>query len=209
MCSIIITLDKNKCKELVEINQFRGNFSYSITEVDSNNIVVNQVKEFGLFNTDNFNENSNLKICHVQAPTGGLIKDINRIHPVKIDNAYLWHNGMLTARGIKQLQNKLDTTETFDTKLILEAILKFGFDVLNELEGSFACVLLIRGEIYLFRARHSKIYVELPSFNVSSEKFENSKCINYDTIYSYSNGQLTAVNYFKTLRYNIVVEGEM
>lgn len=211
MCSIIASWDNNKLKDLIELNQFRGNFSHSYTELDSKNRPLSQLKSFGAYNTDIINSDiyENYKIAHVQAPTGGMIKDENRIHPVSDDLNMLWHNGLLVPKGVKYLQNKLQTQETFDTKLLFNAIEQFGFGILSEIEGLFSCLYLKHGEMFIWRSRHGKLYID-ENMNISSERFDGSKCINADTIYKIhpKNKQITEVDYFKTKRFNFYIAGE-
>lgn len=209
MCSIMASFSAEKLKELVDINQFRGNFSFSYTEVDEKNRPVVQVKSFGEFNKDIISPN-NYKIAHVQAPTGGLVKDEARIHPVEDNGSMLWHNGLIVPRGIKYLQELLGTDETFDTRLLHRAILVHGFDILNDIEGLFSCLLIRNGNIFIFRTKHGKLYVD-EDMNISSERFDGSKCINSDTIYNIdvSEKDITVTGAFKTKRFNYAIPGEL
>ena len=212
MCSIFASHKKDILSELADLNQYRGNFSYSITEIS--NKVESQIKEFGIFNKDNIHYNNLFKICHVQAPTGGLVEDIDRIHPVEYSNTLLWHNGIITPRGIKFLQEKLNTTETFDTKLLSLALYNFGWCILNEIEGLFACVYYKDGCLFLFRTKHGKLYIDNVNEDdiiISSERYKDTKCINFDTVYhlDISNNSLKEISKFKTLKFNIIVKGEI
>ena len=209
MCSIIGGFESEKVKELIELNQFRGNFSYSYTEFNEELGLVFQAKGFdefplGIISKDYY------KICHVQAPTGGLLKDHKRIHPVMNKNDMLWHNGLLTPKGTSFLQQKLNTTEEFDTKLLFDALQKYSFDILNDIEGLFSCLYIKDNRMYLFRTKHGKIYID-DNMNISSERFENSKCINADTIYEVDlkNKNLIEIDRFKTKRFNFVIKGEI
>ena len=215
MCSIIGSYNKEKFKELVELNQFKGNFSYSFGVYNTTeNRMVSIVKEFGQFKSSTIEEaveGDNLfYIGHVQAPTGGLIQDVNRIHPTTIKDTMLWHNGIITSRGIKYLQEKFNTTETFDTKLLHTSIEQSGCcDVLSDVEGLFTCLYYNR-DLFLFRTKHGKIHID-KDMSFSSERFTNSFCINYDTVYKidFKNNKLSGVGTFKTKRFNIIVNGEI
>jgi glutamine phosphoribosylpyrophosphate amidotransferase len=212
MCSIIASFDKETIKKLVKLNQYRGNFSHSLTIF--NNTVKSQVKNFGLFPVkllDMINvEGGDYIIGHVQAPTGGMVKDVSRIHPTLIEGTQLWHNGIITPRGIKFLQSKLNTTDTFDTKLLHQAVFEFGFDILSEIEGLFACLLIKDNKLFMFRTKHAKLYID-DELSISSERFSGSKCINYDSVYEINlkTKELYIRDTFKTLRFNIVVPGEL
>lgn len=206
MCSIMASYKLETIKKLVKLNEHRGNFSWSITQ----NLKTN--KDFGMFNFEVLESlpDDNYTICHIQAPTGGLIEDTMRIHPTVIGNSKLWHNGLLTPRGIAFLQDKLGIKETFDTYLLHFAIVNYGFEILSEIEGLFSCLLYLRGRYYLFRTKHGKIYVD-DSLTLSSERFEDSKCINFDTVYEidFENNKLIEKDKFKTKRFNYIIEGEI
>ena len=220
MCSIFGSFDKDVIKKLLKLNQFRGNFSYSITQGDK------VVKDFGPFDTDRLDEfnDEDYIICHVQAPTGGMIKDRDRIHPTEDVNSKLWHNGLLKPKGIKYLQEDLDETITFDTKLLHKHLLKSNFTRLSAIEGLFSCVFQYANEIFLFRTKHGKLYIN-EDLSISSVRFsgisklhrplEKSKNINYDTVYKLDlnsrtlNNALTKVGKFETKKYNYIINGEL
>lgn len=218
MCSIFGSFDKDVIKELLKLNQFRGNFSYSITQGD------NTVKDFGPFNTDRLDEfnDEDYIICHVQSPTGGMIEDRDRIHPTEDVNSKLWHNGLLKANGIRYLQKDLDETITFDTKLLHKHLIKSNFTRLSEIEGLFACVFQYANEIFLFRTKHGKLYID-DDLSISSVRFtgltkppgNTSHSINYDTVYKLDlhakrlSKALTEVGKFKTKKFNYVIHGEL
>lgn len=212
MCSIIGSFDKQTLCDLVDINQHRGNFSFSYTQMTENGLTPIH-KEFGQYDYFAINDNNgNYNISHLQAPTGGLVQDKDRIHPTQINDTYLYHNGIITPRGMKYMQNynNQGLTETFDTKLLHNHIYNFGLSELSNIEGLFACVYIMGNTIYLFRSKHAKLYID-DKLSISSERFTNSKCINYDTIYELNlqNNSLAEVGYFTTKRYNIIVPNEL
>lgn len=211
MCSIIGSYDLEVLKKLIKLNQHRGNFSYSVTRICEAGTVTK--REFGELDPNSLNET--LKdcyfLCHVQAPTGGLVKDENRIHPIKYEGDLLWHNGILTDSGIRMLQVDTESKETFDTYLMVKALEKFGIEVLSFIEGLFSCVWKNKdGKYFVFRTKHGKLYVD-ENLSISSERFEGSKCINYDTVYliDWENRCLVPVDTFKTRLFNFIVKGEM
>lgn len=210
MCSIIASFNTEKFKELVDLNQFRGSFSHSITYTGDGGVF--SLKDFGPFPKDileNLNDNL-FKIGHVQAPTGGMIKDRSRIHPCFTGNSFLWHNGILTDNCIQRLQDELHVTTSFDTKLLSMILERKGVQVLNEIEGLFSCIWYHEGQYYMFRSKHGKLYVD-ENLNISSERFNGGKCINYDTVYQLdlSNKKLIEVEKFKTLKFNYIIAGEL
>lgn len=211
MCSIIGSYDPEQLKLLVELNQHRGNFSYSISMFDEDGITIN--KEFGDFDFDAVKvaDPNDYILCHVQAPTGGLVKDRDRIHPIRYDNSLLWHNGILTDAGIKYLQEATKSTETFDTYLLVKALELFGIDILSKVEGLFSCVWKNNeNEFFVFRTKHGKLYVD-DFLSISSERFANSRCINSDTVYriNWNQKKLEVTTHFKTMMYNFIIKGEM
>ncbi len=206
MCSIICGFKAEELISLIEINQRRGNFSHSLYQ--SPDILY---KDFGTFNYDLLNDlTEKFTVVHVQAPTSGLLNDKTRIHPTEQNNSLLWHNGIIKPSGISYIQAKIKTKEVFDTKLLHKVINEFGFDILSEIEGLFSCLYYDGDNYYIFRTKHGKLYVD-DKLNISSERFSNSKCINYDTVYKLNLAFLTLkeVSTFKTKRFNYIIKGEM
>jgi len=212
MCSIIASFSKDKIKDLVKINQYRGNFSYSISAININTMLVEKtIKDFGLFNyssLDNIKEGF-YYICHVQAPTNGILNLKERIHPTELKNSRLWHNGIITPKGVKYLQNSTNINSTFDTELLHTSLYYNQFKQLSEIEGLFSCVYLNQ-ILTLFRTKHGKLYID-EDLNISSERFQNSKCINYNTIYKVDFKEKNIIIYdtFKTKRCNFIIQGEL
>lgn len=207
MCSIVASFKKEKLQELIEKNQFRGNFSYSYTELEDNGAPTAQLKGFGEFPPKIIREEK-YKISHVQAPTGGMLKDCKRIHPTEINLSMLWHNGLITPKGVKFLQKEVEVEEDFDTLLLHKFIEKynFNFEKLSEVEGLFSCVMLVVDQLYLFRTKHGQLWID-EDMNISSIEFKNSVCIPYDKVYEVDlkNKKLIEVSSFKTKRYNIII----
>ena len=195
MCSIVGSFSKEKFTELMQLNQFRGNFSYSVS-------LYNIIDKKITFQSKSFGEYSS-KVLD--------ILDTTRIHPTNVENTFLWHNGIITSRGVKNLQKNLETQDTFDTLLLNKSITQ-NFDYLSHIEGLFTCLFVDenKGKVNIFRTKHGKLFVD-EDLNISSEKFKNSKCINYDTVYEldFINKKLNIIQKFKTLRYNIIIEGEL
>lgn len=208
MCSIIGSFDKEKIKELVKINQHRGNFSYSISAGKD------CIKSFGSFNENSLDtlRTSDYILCHVQAPTGGLIEDIDRIHPVEYNGTKLWHNGILLSKQIKSMQENLQEETSFDTYLMCKTLYESDnwVEELSNIEGLFSCVYYRDNTYFIFRTKHGKLHID-NDLNLSSERFENSKCINYDIVYTidFDNNKLVVYDKFKTKSFNIVVSGEL
>lgn len=217
MCSIIGSFNKEKFKELVKLNQFRGNFSYSLTILDTINLQIkSQIKNFGQFPINKLDElrieSTDYIIGHVQAPTGGMVQDSNRIHPTNVQNSYLWHNGIITNRGIKYLHSIFGTDTNFDTELLnrfIYSIAERDWNELSGIEGLFSCLYLHK-QLQIFRTKHGKLYID-EELSISSERFDNSKCINYDTIYNFDfiNKKVNIIGNFSTFKFNYIVAGEL
>ena len=215
MCSILGSFEKEKIRELVDVNKHRGNFSYSITAWDiEENLIVEQYKDFGDFDhkkLDKIIDRDDIYyLCHVQAPTGGMMEDITRVHPVRIDTSYLFHNGILQRRTIKKLQKKYSEANDFDSYLLLKSLIEEGFEGLSDIEGLFTCAYIRQNALHLFRTKHGKLYADA-NLSISSEKFPDSFMINYDTIYrmNLKDKVLDIIDEFETKKYNLILEGEL
>ena len=189
MCSIIGSFSLESFLKLVKFNQARGSFAYSFTvlEIENNKGKIKyNFKDFGLFNDDiikNYKSNNpntvEYYIGHVQAPTGGLIKDYDRIHPSTIigdSETLLWHNGILKDHTIREIQdryNVYDNIYNWDTQLLHLSIVNEGIPGLVDLEGSFGCIYIINGEVFVFTNDLIELYLD-DKLNISSVKFNNS-----------------------------------
>lgn len=209
MCSIVLSYNRNKFIELMEYNQKRGNFSFSVAEFNQIEGIRSIYKDFGLFDkkvVSDRDNNDSLFIGHVQAPTGGLIQDINRIHPSvigePIPHSWMWHNGILKETEIINLQNHLMfEDESWDTKLLHNIISIGGFKELNDIDGSFGCILInrypISYKIYLFTNAIISMYID-DEFNISSTEFPGSEKIEPNLVYDITYGELRPITAFES-----------
>ena len=186
MCSIIGSFSKQKFKELVELNQHRGSFSYSFLVLDPENLqTVFLEQNFGKFNVSSLQNSPNgmFYLGHCQAPTGGLIEDPNRIHPAQIETSFLFHNGIIKQKDVLRLQNEHKTSDGWDSKLMLQEIQKIGLmETLNTIDGSFACVFNDRKKLRIFRSAAGTLFID-DELNISSTKFDKAQRIEKDTVY--------------------------
>lgn len=188
MCSIICSFSKSKLIELIELNQYRGNFSYSISIFDNNDGVIYSYKDFGKFDFNQIPNKMPLQyyVAHVQSPTGGLVKEYNRIHPSYIpeSDSYLWHNGIIKKNNIKTLQQKLSCDNEWDTALLHEDLDIEEFKGLNDIDGSFGCIYVQNKTttLYAFTSDIITLFID-DEFNISSVRFENSKRITPNIVY--------------------------
>ena len=186
MCSIIGSFSSETFKELLELNKSRGSFSYSLTVLNpfTNNAVT--TKGFGDFDLsllDDITPNSYL-LGHCQAPTNGLHKLVERIHPyVNADGIKLLHNGIIKSKNMKILNEKMGTNYEWDTQALAEYIIPDLIPRLSDIEGSFACVLVEPHTfVKVFRNAIAPLFTDGKG-NLSSTKFEPSVSIKENTFY--------------------------
>lgn len=175
MCAIVGSFDKDKLKKLIELNSYRGNHSYSLSEYDiiSGNLftVAKDMGEFD-FNLLDVLTPERYYIAHTQAPTTDS-KSIDSIHPSYFDKMSLWHNGIIKEDCIKMMQDKLrKPKETWDTALLNEWVY-FNHD-LSEIDGTFSCLRHSGPSLYLLRNEISPMFID-DEFTISSTKFTGSK----------------------------------
>lgn len=202
MCGIFASFNLEKFKELIELNQSRGSFSYSFTMYNITTFETNIFKDFGLFDFNIFPKNdieSIYYIGHVQAPTGGLIKDYNRIHPSILNSTYLYHNGILKDNIINKLKQEYKINNSWDTNLLHHILYNKNIELLNYVDGSFGCLFINNNIIRIFRNDLINLFVD-EYFNISSQSFDNSVNINSNIIYNlnFKDQHYIVENYFKT-----------
>lgn len=182
MCSIIASFDKNKIKELAALNSYRGQHSYSITVFERHTFdVIYQSKGFGPLIVDNHNfvaEGAYI-VAHQQAPTTDN-KDIDSIHPAQIEHHMLWHNGIIKNKSVKELQQRLKSNTTWDTKLILQQLI--SIDNVDNIDGTFSCVWFNGTNLIAFRNDISPLFID-SKLNISSTKFEGSNSVLSNTMW--------------------------
>ncbi len=173
MCSIFGSFNRNKILELNELNKDRGNFAYSISTINNQLNIIKQ--EFGELNPDDIPKTNDYILCHRSAPTAGLIKNYNNIHPAMYKGHYLYHNGMLKNSTIRLLESRYNENYTWDTYAILKDIVKYQLiNSLNYLDGSFACIYINDlFQVFIFRNQSSIIYYD-EDLNISSTSFKDS-----------------------------------
>ena len=181
MCAIIGSYDIDKLRELAKKNAYRGSFSHSLMIINAQNTVISLTKGFGELDLSNVHlYKGAYYLAHIQAPTGGMVKDINRIHPSEDEYGnMLYHNGILKSSYLKS-----NDYDGWDTKLLHNKIIDTeDYSVLDEVDGSFSCIDIIEGVgITMFRNSASPMFVD-SELNISSTKFDNSISTKYNTIY--------------------------
>lgn len=177
MCAIIGSFSKDTLLELVELNSYRGNHSYSISEYSpvDHSFILHR-KDFGPFSLEGIElKEGNYYVAHIQAPTTQS-RDIHSIHPSAHGTKdYLWHNGIIKDDNIKWLQEKYNMPGiSWDTALLHYHINRNGLESLSDINGTFSCLYYYYGVLYLFRNEISPMFID-DKFNISSTKFKGSK----------------------------------
>jgi len=171
MCSISGSFNYTKLAELIESNRYRGQFSHSIFVFDRNSSkIIYHYKDKGPIDLTKHCLPDGYCVVHQQAPTS---QSTDNIHPAVFDSNFLWHNGIITNSEIQKMQKKYETDETWDTKLLLYALIEK--DTLSDIIGSFACVWY-NGKINIFRNMISPLFLD-NDLTISSTKFKHSRLL--------------------------------
>lgn len=187
MCGICASLNKDKFIELMKLNSYRGNFSYSVMIFDytyKRILYLNKsLSEFDENIIKDLNYENVYYIGHQQSPTGGLIKDYERIHPSILNNdcntSYLYHNGLLKTDYLR----KFNYESKWDTELIHKFVRNGDFNQLGNIQGSFSCLFIDKDKnIKLFRNALSPMFID-KNLNISSVKFKGCEKTKYNRIY--------------------------
>ena len=164
---------------LIDLNAYRGQHSWSISYYD---LLWSRMKSvsrgMGEIPKDLINIGLNeYCIVHMQAPTTSN-KDMNTVHPAQIGNAYLWHNGIIKADWV----NKRKDVSTWDTQLILNQYVTTKN--LNDIDGTFACLLCDNDKLYLFRNEISPLFIDKYN-NISSTRFEGATIVKPNIVWAF------------------------
>lgn len=181
MCGLFASADPIKLENLFNLNFKRGQKGFS----QSGFSFVDKTMLF--WEARNNSEKleidphflSDYNICHVVAPT---TVDPN-FHPAireaqenEVEGfTALWHNGILKQDTIDSLRGSDDTN--WDTQLMVNHLHYLSIEempaFLNELDGSFACLMLKDSSLYVFRNVLSPLFYD-NMLNFSSVKFSFS-----------------------------------
>lgn len=188
MCSIVCTKDVTKLPKFVEENLYRGQSNYSLSEYNySIDSLIVKFRKSGAVNLNDYkikeSNNKNIYyISHTQSPTG----KASLTHPAynRHHNSYLWHNGMILDHCMKDLIKKYYPEENYnwDTKLFVDLLSTQGFNILSQIDGSFACVLRCNSCMYIFRTTSAPLYIN-DVLDISSTKFDGSKEVTPGIVY--------------------------
>ena len=174
MCAIFGSFEIEKLKELALLNSYRGERSYSISEYSPNTKkLLTKQKCMGQFSLDNVELKAGMYyVAHIQAPTTEA-SAMESIHPSdrKDGDDLLWHNGILKEAFVREMQSTLTSNQKWDTGLLHDWLIEEKS--LSDVDGTFACLRYINGDIQLFRNEISPLFVD-DKLNISSTKFAGS-----------------------------------
>ena len=205
MCAIVGSFSSSKLLELVEINSYRGQHSYSFSIMNRSTGILSIIeKGIGPFNKSIVNIPGNCYgIAHIQAPTTEST-DIESVHPCIVLGSSgnvkhaLWHNGILKHNTIEQLKDNTDIT--WDTKLMLLEVIDNGWDALNIMDGTFSCIYYKEKQLFHFRNNISPMFID-DDMNISSTKFKGSSETKPEAILKFDlrYNELIEISKFKTV----------
>jgi hypothetical protein len=214
MCGISASFNLDTLLELIDINNKRGTFSFSLLVYNTKKEAIEAIYQSFSDSRPSIIEyykqlnNKDLYyISHSQAPTStdiGLTEDITRIHPAKLDNRVLYHNGILKEKSINQLQLKYGLKENWDTKLLLTCI-DDSYNNLNQIEGSYACIDILK-DIKIFRNESSILYFD-DELNLSSTKIKNMKEVPINAVFilNFKDMELNNIFSFKSPDHGYII----
>lgn len=178
MCSIIGSHSRKKIRELIALNLYRGQHSWSISYYNPKTGLSGITRGMGEIPQDMIIiPEGYYCIIHMQAPTTSN-KDMNTVHPAQIANNYLWHNGIVKAEWV----NKRKDISSWDTQLILDQYVRTKD--LNGIDGTFACLLSKENKLYLFRNEISPLFIDKYN-NISSTRFEGATIIKPNIVWAF------------------------
>ena len=134
----------------------------------------------------------------MQAPTFEPQNKLN-IHPANDGATKLYHNGILKDKTIKLLQERYQTEESWDTRLLLMDL--NGDSDLSDIDGSFSCLWYTGHELRLLRNEIAPMFINESNYDISSTKFENSVSISPNTVFKFKPAKknLTPIKNFRTV----------
>lgn len=175
MCAIVGSFNTEKLKELLVLNSYRGQHSYSISYYDPiDKKFIHLERNLGPIPLESINiPEGCYGICHIQAPTTDA-RTIDSVHPAQVDGDLLWHNGILKDKTVQELKADYFSPVNWDTHLLLLHLRNMG--VPEEVDGTFSCLWYDseHRNILLFRNEISPMFYD-DDLNLSSTRFEGSR----------------------------------
>ena len=198
MCGIFTSPDKDRFfNELFFKNMVRGNsehYSVTLLNEEAENITIFRsmpsvpISKFIISINRHITAHAGGRyylIGHHLAPTSVH----SNFHPAQVEDTYLWHNGMIKEALMEKLKikYKADPQNEWDTKLFLRYIVdnKGKEDILDNIEGSFAC-LMARGDgMAVFRNELVNLFFNPETREFSSVELKGFIQIPANTIFSF------------------------
>ena len=171
MCGIVVGINTDEVRGLTSSNAYRGSHSHSVCYYNyRTDGLVSLKRGFGPLDIDSIDIPKNcIAIIHQQAPTTEN-KNIENVHPAQIGKHLLWHNGIIKEDEIKRLQEMLQITYSWDTRILLRLLV--DEEKVPEINGTFACVYVGHGFLDVFRNEIAPLYYSDTA--IASTKFEGS-----------------------------------
>lgn len=182
MCALVGSGEKKMLNFLYDVNSYRGQLSYSVSTISRDSEILSLTQAAGKMPEGFIFElpDAHFYIGHSQAPT----TESTSIHPAKFKDAMLWHNGIVKQREIPD--------GVWDTEWMLKGIVTDGFGFLSTVTGSFACVLFMQNQLFIFRNEISPLFVD-KDLNISSTKFHGGEPITPNVVYQLNLKEMTMV----------------
>ncbi len=197
MCAIIGSQNNDRLRALWKLNSPRGSHSHSFAQFELKTGKISLQQSLGEMQTENLSvRKGHYGVGHCQAPTSEASRAA--IHPARLGDSLLWHNGLIKSREINRLQKTLQTNESWDTALILETLSRN--QDLSDIDGSFACLWYHEGKICVFRNELCPLYFNPTNFDLSSMPFDSGDLLAPHVIWTldFEQGRLVAGTKFST-----------
>lgn len=193
MCGIFASFNKERLKELYEINRYRGEINYSLSsfDIEDNVRLRSLVRHEGKMPDDAVDKflivTGDYMVGHIQAPTS----QSTSIHPAEYEGCLLWHNGIIKQSVLQG--------SPWDTQWMLEKLAVKGVSELSSFDGTFACIMYASKGLFVFRNEISPMFID-DELSISSTKFQGSRSLEPNTFFEIdlSNRTLTALYKFTT-----------
>lgn len=200
MCAIVGSADRERFLALNERNAYRGSHSHSLAYLDvHDHRITEMIRGWGPLPKDKVTvPPGHYAIGHCQAPTSAEAADAANIHPAALNGALLWHNGIIKAHRVKELQSLLSSEEKWDTALLLRYLLDGRS--LSQIDGSFACLWFRGGKLHAFRNEISPLFYDPQTLDLSSSKFPGAQPLPPNEIWELDleTKQLRSIETFQT-----------
>ena len=185
MCSIVVSYTKNVLQHLIQLNAYRGTEKYAAFvhgDMFQGSSMMPETLQCDKFT-----------VVHHQAPT----HPRSESQPAQIGENFLFHNGIIKQRGLKKIADEIGIDSEWDTKILCAIASNRRWDLLSDVDGTFACIARIDYEWFVFRNDLAPMFVDV-HLNMSSTKFDGSIAIPANKVFKLDGFQLAEVATFTT-----------